>query len=230
MLAPTTLTEIVSIDIEDFSESFLTCSTCLCPFDDEHRKPKLLNCSHTVCSTCLEAIADLPQSLDTGSFRCPICRETIPVPRGGISALPPSFLVNQLIDHMNHRRRDLVPKCTSHQTEELLFCEMCDSVFCPACTVAEDCQNHTVRMSEIMLYKANQCIKTLNRAADNVNREIEALRDNILTATEQLNSSFAQLASLVNERRNELLQVLRTTEDNKRKILMVTLNDDGNFT
>jgi len=31
-----------------------------------------------------------------GSFRCPICRETITVPRGGVAAFPPSFIVNQV--------------------------------------------------------------------------------------------------------------------------------------
>ena len=70
-----TLVETVSIDYEDFNESFLTCSTCLCKFIDifdlslinnslitlgnydaaEHN-PKLLPCSHTICIECLTRI------------------------------------------------------------------------------------------------------------------------------------------------------------------------------
>ena len=30
-----TLVETVSLNYEDFSESFLTCGTCLCPFDGQ---------------------------------------------------------------------------------------------------------------------------------------------------------------------------------------------------
>lgn len=47
------------------------------------------------------------------TFRCPICRELIVVPQnGGVAALPPSFLVNQLLDLIStHRRRTLIPTC-----------------------------------------------------------------------------------------------------------------------
>lgn len=47
------------------------------------------------------------------TFRCPICRELIVVPQnGGVAALPPSFLVNQLLDLIStHRQRTLIPTC-----------------------------------------------------------------------------------------------------------------------
>ncbi|KFD65070.1 hypothetical protein M514_22787 [Trichuris suis] len=112
-----TVVETVSINFDDFNESFLTCSTCLYPFDANNRKPKLLSCSHTVCCTCLGAIADLPRPSESGSIRCPICREVVAIPRGGILALPPSFMVNQLIDLLNGRKRDLIPKCPLHSNE-----------------------------------------------------------------------------------------------------------------
>ena len=71
-----TLVETVSINYEDFNDSFLTCGTCLCVYDGSEHHPKLLPCSHTVCKNCLERIVDT-QIHDTGTFRCPICRETI---------------------------------------------------------------------------------------------------------------------------------------------------------
>jgi len=102
-----TLVETVSINYEDFSDSFLTCGTCLCVYDGLERAPKLLACSHTVCQSCLEHILDAQLRGSgtgaggagagvVGSFRCPICRETITVPRGGVAAFPPSFIVNQV--------------------------------------------------------------------------------------------------------------------------------------
>lgn len=58
-----------------------------------------------------------------------------------------------------------------HINQELLFCETCDTVFCTLCTggshndSTNSCE-HTIipfsiaikRMSEILLYKANECI------------------------------------------------------------------------
>lgn len=45
------LVETVSINYEDFNESFLTCGTCLCVYDGSEHTPKLLPCSHTVCKS-----------------------------------------------------------------------------------------------------------------------------------------------------------------------------------
>lgn len=66
----------------------------------------------------------------------------------------------------------VIPKCSVHTNQELLFCETCDTVFCTVCTggshtgTSPGCTEHTIipfsiaikRMSEILLYKANECI------------------------------------------------------------------------
>ncbi|VDK35138.1 unnamed protein product [Taenia asiatica] len=124
------LVETMMINVEDFSESFLTCGTCLSGYDSAAHSAKLLPCSHTVCRTCLERILETQETM-----RCPICRETILVPRGsgGVATFPPAFIVNQLLDLMASQRRDRVPKCRRHPNQELLFCETCDVIFCPDC-------------------------------------------------------------------------------------------------
>lgn len=145
-----TLVETVSIDYEDFNESFLTCGTCLCMYDGGEHTPKLLPCSHTVCLQCLDRIV-ATFARDTGQFRCPICRELITIPRGGVSALPPSFLVNQLLDLMARQRREVIPKCSTHHNQELLFCETCDIVFCTICTGG----NHSPPDDTVSINKEN---------------------------------------------------------------------------
>ena len=67
-----TLVETVSIDYEDFNESFLTCGTCLNTFDSSLQTPKLLPCSHTICLECLTRI--VATFARDSQFRCPICR------------------------------------------------------------------------------------------------------------------------------------------------------------
>lgn len=230
-----TLVETVSINYEDFNDSFLTCGTCLCVYDSNEHHPKLLPCSHTVCRNCLERIVDT-QIHDTGTFRCPICRETIAIPRGGVIAFPPSFIVNQLLDLMSRQRRDVIPKCSVHASEELLFCESCDSVFCPQCTGEEHngrgASEHTVipfsiaikRMSEILLYKAHLCIKNLNNAFDNVSAEVLQLENSVERTMENINRSFQDLVSLVDKRRHECLHMVRKIREEKKTILKEQLD------
>merc|ERR1719474_259689 len=101
-------------------------------FDAGEHSPKLLPCSHTICLECLTRI--VATFARDSQFRCPICRDLITIPGGGVAALPPSFLVNQLLDLMARQRKEVVPKCSSHPNQELLFCETCDTVFCSSCT------------------------------------------------------------------------------------------------
>ncbi|XP_018565603.1 tripartite motif-containing protein 2 isoform X2 [Anoplophora glabripennis] len=231
-----TLVETVSINYEDFNESFLTCGTCLYGiwsgmYDGQEHTPKLLQCSHTVCLHCLTRIA-ASQTRDTGSFRCPICRELITIPRGGVSALPPSFLVNQLLDLMSRQRREVIPKCSVHINQELLFCETCDTVFCTLCTggshndTANSCE-HTIipfsiaikRMSEILLYKANECISKLTQAQEGVSAELTKLDLAKETCLEQINTTFQQIQTLMDQRKQEIIDNVNSVCSEKRRVL-----------
>ncbi|XP_049778139.1 tripartite motif-containing protein 2-like isoform X1 [Schistocerca cancellata] len=226
-----TLVETVSINYEDFNESFLTCGTCLCMYDGGEHTPKLLPCSHTVCLHCLSRIA-ASQTRDTGAFRCPICRELIAIPRGGVSALPPSFLVNQLLDLMSRQRREVIPKCSVHINQELLFCETCDTVFCTQCTggnhstAVMNCE-HTIipfsiaikRMSEILLYKANDCISKLSQAQDAVRQELQRLDLAAEQCLDQVNRTFADVAAQLESRRQEMVTAVRDACEEKRRVL-----------
>ncbi|RWS07481.1 tripartite motif-containing protein 2-like protein, partial [Dinothrombium tinctorium] len=241
MMTSSTLVETVSINYEDFTEGFLTCGTCLCTYDGSERTPKLLPCSHTICKACLESMVSQVGVRESGSFRCPICRETIGLPRGGVSAFPPSFLVNQLLDLISRQRREVVPKCSHHVSQELLFCETCDCVFCNLCTndchsnVIRDADNkceHTVipfsiaikRMSEILLYKAHQCIARLNEAHENVLTEMRKLDQNADHAFEDINRTFQEMINIVDRRRQELLSYAKKMREDKRSVLQDQLN------
>ncbi|CAB3381544.1 Hypothetical predicted protein [Cloeon dipterum] len=226
-----TLVETVSINYEDFNESFLTCSTCLCVYDGSAHTPKLLPCSHTVCLECLSHIAS-SQTRDTGSFRCPICRELITIPRGGVAALPPSFLVNQLLDLMSRQRREVIPKCSVHINQELLFCETCDTVFCSLCTGGShstggsSCE-HTIipfsiaikRMSEILLYKANDCISKLGQAHDAVSDELKRLDEATEACLSQVSRTFEEITALAEKRRLALSNAVKEARDKKKQVL-----------
>lgn len=226
------LVETVSINYEDFNESFLTCGTCLCVYDGSEHTPKLLPCSHTVCLHCLTRIA-ASQTRETGAFRCPICRELITIPRGGVPALPPSFLVNQLLDLMSRQRREVIPKCSVHINQELLFCETCDTVFCTVCTggtharTSPGCTEHTIipfsiaikRMSEILLYKANECISKLTQAQDSVSTELQRLEASTERCLNAVDTEFADIISKIEKRRAELQAAVNAAARDKKHVL-----------
>jgi len=240
-----TLVETVSIDYEDFNESFLTCSTCLCNYDGAEHNPKLLPCSHTICIECLTRI--VATFARDSQFRCPVCRELITIPAGGVQALPPSFLVNQLRDLMARQRREVVPKCSSHPNQELLFCETCDCVFCSLCssdghintregaeggTVTDSGRtsidsDHTVipfsiaikRMSEILLYKAKECTTKLDTAYENVTKEIHKLDHRGDDAYDEVRDMFDEVIKAVEKRREEVLLEVKRKKDDKKKVL-----------
>lgn len=291
-----TLIETININAGDFTENFLTCPTCMGPYDESEHTPKLLSCSHTLCKCCLERIAAqstpvqtsqqqqaTPSSVNTSqhhqqnslsrsvaaadaalaainlgphqtnnsplltarlapppppqpqqaewTFKCPICRETIQVPRcGGINALPPSFIVNQLLDLVKNQRRDLVPRCTNHPNEELLFCETCDLSFCSICEshcrVVSNADHIVIpysiafkRMTEIFLFKSNQCINSFNLALGSVQREMDTLNSTVDQVAEAVDYSLNELKQLIDKRREQLFAQLFKIKEAKSKVL-----------
>ncbi|XP_060582865.1 tripartite motif-containing protein 2-like, partial [Ruditapes philippinarum] len=158
------------------------------------------------------------------------------IPRGGVISFPASFIVNQLLDLMSRQRRDVIPKCSVHAAEELLFCESCDSVFCVQCTGEEHngrgASEHTVipfsiaikRMSEILLYKAHLCIKNLNNAFDNVSTEAHQLENSVERTMENINRSFQDVIALVDKRRQDCLAMVRKIREEKKTILKEQLD------
>lgn len=85
-------------------------------------------------------------------------------------------LDDMFLDLMASQRREVIPKCSTHTNQELLFCENCDSVFCAACKTSphstSQSGSHNVipfavaikRMSEILLYKANECLAKVSNS------------------------------------------------------------------
>lgn len=241
MNSSSTLVATVSINYEDFTEGFLTCGTCLYAYDQGEHSPKLLSCSHTICQNCLELIVATPSlnsNTEQGHIRCPICRSNIAIPNGGVSALPPSFLVNQLFDLVNKKPREFIPKCSVHIEQELLFCETCDCVFCDTCDsesgptkqkhINETCtvipfSTAIKRVSEILNYRSQQCAGKLAEADDNVKKEIEKLNSNCIDATAEITQAFQKIKSIVERREAELLDEVKKLQEYKKNILLEQL-------
>lgn len=74
-------------------------------------------------------------------------------------------------------------------------------------------------MSEILLYKAHQCIGKLNDAHENVQTEIRKLEQNSDHAFEDINRTFQEIINCVDRRRQELLGYAKKMREDKRSVL-----------
>lgn len=80
------------------------------------------------------------------------------------------------------------------------------------------------RLSEILLYKAHQCIQKLNEAADNVLNEMRKLDQNSEHSFEDINRTFQEIINVVDRRRQELLSFAKKIREDKRNVLSEQLN------
>jgi tripartite motif-containing protein 2/3 len=217
MNSSSTLVATVSINYEDFTEGFLTCGTCLCAYDQAEHAPKLLSCSHTICQSCLELIASSPTLSNTtepGCIKCPICRQNIAIPSGGISALPPSFLVNQLFDLVNKKPREFIPKCSVHLDQELLFCETCDCVFCDTCNNSSESDDSLTTSSLI-----TTTTTSTNPSANSTARQQQYSKQHINETCTVIPFSTAikRMSEILNYRSQQCLGRLDEAKENVQK-------------
>lgn len=74
-------------------------------------------------------------------------------------------------------------------------------------------------MSEILLYKAHQCIAKLEEAYENVSCEIRKLDQNADNAFGDINCFFQEIIDLVDERRQQVLASAKRMREDKREVL-----------
>ena len=100
----------------------LECAVCFETFSS----PRMLPCQHVFCLRCL---ASLPKKT-MGRLNCPCCRREVHLPPTGEEGLPPSYLVNQLLESVGQVGGD-EPKC-----------EDCDDGVAVSAGYCTECKNH----------------------------------------------------------------------------------------
>ncbi|KAK0393917.1 hypothetical protein QR680_000468 [Steinernema hermaphroditum] len=185
---------MISITVDSFKDSFLTCATCFCHFNQDVRKAKLLPCSHTVCLPCLRKMEE-----HTGerTLNCPSCRQSFSVPHSGtVDDLPPAFLINNLCELVEKGTRVATPFCTDHIDSRTLYCETCDEAFC------ESCHSREVES------RTESSVVQLSRCGDHVvvpvNTAMTKLHSSVLEQVQQGQSALAMAKSSIEQVRRDL--------------------------
>merc|ERR1719228_304336 len=74
-------------------------------------------------------------------------------------------------------------------------------------------------MSEILIYKANECTAKLDEATEIVNAEIHRLDHNADSAFEQVNARFQAAIEAIEAQRQKVLSEVKRKKDDKKKVL-----------
>ncbi|XP_077996995.1 uncharacterized protein LOC144450270 [Glandiceps talaboti] len=74
---------------DQLSERFLTCSICL----ERYKNARILPCHHSFCVECLTKYVEMQKV-----FKCPLCKQSCNTPKDGVSSLPASIHVNDIME------------------------------------------------------------------------------------------------------------------------------------
>ena len=101
------------------------CSVCLELFTE----PKVLPCCHTFCLECLKKTAT--SETTKGQVTCPQCRQSHPIPEGGLTEFLTDFVANYGVEAV---------KLKSDDPASGRICGECEQPG-PVCSFCTDCQN-----------------------------------------------------------------------------------------
>ncbi|XP_013402803.1 tripartite motif-containing protein 3-like [Lingula anatina] len=213
-----------------FTDNILTCSICL----EEYQDPRMLPCYHTFCLVCISDHAKRTITRNR-TFQCPVCREDVQFPAGGLSKFKKNFAFCKAKDIINQRQTEreasenvqtnvqavtqtvaqLTNGCEKHPGNELKFyCEEDYTVVCGDCALADHYRHGILPVEKVA--KSNRetietnLVKTLAKV--NVFKEavakettIEYEDSLIRTATTNIIEKQAQLICTLINERKDAL-------------------------
>ncbi|KAJ6653793.1 hypothetical protein lerEdw1_008683 [Lerista edwardsae] len=119
----------------DALREVLECPICMECFTEEHLRPKLLHCGHTICRQCLEKL--LASSIN--GVRCPFCSKVTRI--ASLAQLTDNLTVLKIIDTAGLPETVGLLMCKPcGRRLPKHFCQSCGLVLCEACKEAEHLQ------------------------------------------------------------------------------------------
>ncbi|XP_031982588.1 tripartite motif-containing protein 55 isoform X1 [Corvus moneduloides] len=223
----------------DNLEKQLICPICLEMFT----KPVvILPCQHNLCRKCASDIFQasnpyLPTRGGTtvasgGRFRCPSCRHEVVLDRHGVYGLQRNLLVENIIDIYKQEstrpeRKCDQPMCEEHEDERInIYCLNCEMPTCSLCKIFgahKDCQ--VAPLTNVYQQQKSELsdgIAVLVGSNDRVQGIVTQLEETCKMVEEccrrqkdQLCEKFDYLYSVLEERKNEMTQIITRTQEEK---------------
>ncbi|XP_070539568.1 tripartite motif-containing protein 2-like [Ptychodera flava] len=114
--------------LTDINEQILLCAICM----ERFKSPKILPCHHTYCEHCLTEWV----KTNNDQLICPTCKESWPLPRGGVPSIDNNRFMNdllQVISDVNPGSEQTKVVCEGCGSEAKLWCTDCGQFFCEEC-------------------------------------------------------------------------------------------------
>ena len=214
-------------------EDQLTCPVCLSDYND----PRVLQCLHTFCRTCLEGLAKDSQEHDGSSVvECPVCRKETKF--HALNELQTAFHIKSLFEIKRdlEKSRDIqkTDVCEAHWMKVEFYCKKCSELLCSRCThgthklhpfeeilpaAEEEAKEMGVRLSEFdskvsHVKKSIDEIKASHKRACSEERKIQ----------EAIQKSCKKAHQLIEERERVLIKELQQMTEQKIHNLTVRKN------
>ncbi|XP_013390403.1 tripartite motif-containing protein 3-like [Lingula anatina] len=217
-----------------FTDNPLTCNICL----GEHEDPRVLPCYHTFCYGCISKYAKETLTPNR-AFLCPICREEIQFPAGGLKQLKKNFVFSKAKDIITQKqdRRTLEEKqanehvavaqaiakmaisCEKHANNRLkYYCEDDDTVICGEC-IATEHGGHRISSVEQVAKSSRDKIKAALVKTMKTSRFKESVA---MKTTNETEDSDIRIATIKNIRKQA--QSMRKFIDQREETLISEVN------
>ena len=186
----------------------ITCTLCL----EISTDPRILHGSHFFCNQC---IVKLLEAVGIGKpIECPICREEISLPEGGVDKLSLANWVFRLKDNFAELAKQKI--CPEHGEPLKLFCFECRLLVCYECILKGGHKEHKWKKNVDAAPEKRQELRSditpLKNIYDNFTEavnKIEVVLDAIKTkgdlVEKYVETRFKELHAILDERKEELL-------------------------
>ncbi|XP_050415878.2 tripartite motif-containing protein 5 [Patella vulgata] len=169
------------------------CHICLHYFTN----PKIIDCFHSFCKSCLEDY--VRKYVSTGEFPCPLCRKSIRIPFGGVDKFPCNLCIE------DDKETSSFSSCQQHKKERDLYCSLCNIPICTKCLTSSH-QGHLLRNVEDIEEETREELEFVHANLKERLAELKTLRSNIKKEKKKLRPSLEADINNVDKQKEQINQ------------------------
>ncbi|XP_050416640.1 E3 ubiquitin-protein ligase TRIM7 [Patella vulgata] len=224
----------------------LICSICL----NEFREPKIINCFHSFCKSCLIGYVD--RFSKYGTFDCPLCRCNIPLPEHGVAGFSSNFYLEQSKSEGKENLRNSVhseknlekvaeaakdsdvtrdetkqveKRCSEHKKEIEFYCKDCSFPLCCKCLLKKHKEHSFVDIDEVV-DEARTGLLDLQKELEKHTNKLEKHSDIVKSKTKEVKESLQGIFAKIDEYVEQINRAATTVSGSVKDELQKMSEDD----
>ena len=180
-------------------QGLLSCPICEESYNERDHLPKGFPCQHSLCNECLEGII---KRCDGNEVACPLCRQTVPVPKFKAAGFPNNVTILQLLVAARSQTETSPSTCKQHNTVISVFCSTCQEGICVSCMLKSP--KHKGHDMEEVSDEMERCIHRSQEVLSNIIQAASAIHKNIQQKAEANNPECLLLLSKLQKSQADL--------------------------